>query len=142
MYYPDAPNDLKEAVVQFFQNGQIAPSTYPECPTQYYNLLLTIECPDDAPPNPEASTTYYYYIDCCQYVCSPAGGYAATFDGEIDTTITPGAAGSEQFEGDFDLVDGRAPCYQGLYPAPEYTGALNPDFDYNPNVSGNQPQDD
>lgn len=139
LYYPTNPQDLYEAAQAYFSNFPVTPP-YAECGSMTVNYQAIVDCENDD-FTPQATTDYYYYIDCCQYQCLPVGGYAATVDGGIDTTVAPGSEGADQFEGDFDLTDGRPPCYQGLYPSPEYTGAPNPEFDYNPNVSGNQPED-
>ena len=137
LYYPSDPPALKDEAAFYFGNKEVDPP-YSACPPMFINYVVDVDCENDV-FNPEPNTDYYYYIGCCQYLCSPVNGYAATADGTIDTSVNPSDEEADQFEGDFDLVDGRPPCQQGLYPSDEYANAPNPDFDYNPNVSGNQP---
>ena len=107
--------------------------------SQFVGINYTENTPcDDVfdPPPPAAPIDYYYWIDCCQYKCQ--GNYPTDGTGAMDTNSNDPAL----FSGDFDLSDGIYSCRNGLYPSPQYTNELNPEFDYNPNVSGNQPQDD
>ena len=133
---PAALDELR-GLVNLHYNGFVQ-----TCPSgsgqQYIVYTENIECDDDAPPNPDGQVEYYYFVDCCQYGCD--GDFPTnSVDGTIDTNnLDPNL-----YTGDFDLANGKPACSQGLYPSTTTpVGSLNPDFDYNPNVSGNQPQDD
>jgi hypothetical protein len=112
--------------------------------TQFVGTYYTenVPCDDTYNPPPTAPIDYYYWIDCCQYKCQ--GNYPTNASGAMDNT---GNADDSLRTEDFVLPlgggTGIPPCYNGDYPSTDYSvGDLNPDFDYNPNVSGNQPQDD
>lgn len=134
IFYNGDPNELFQIVDNYY-TSVTDPNALPTCGTVYVNYTPTIDCGSDEPPVPEAQVEYYYWIDCCQYKCQ--GNYPVNANGAMDNT---GNADDSIRTEDFDLQNGRPPCYNGDYPSTDYSvGDLNPDFDYNPNVSGNQP---
>ena len=116
-------------------SNQPDPYALPACGNITIDYNTIIDCDDDDTPVPTAEVDYYYWIDCCQYKCQ--GTYPVNAQGAMDNT---GNADDSLRTEDFDLQSGIPACYNGDYPSTDYSvGDLNPDFDYNPNVSGDQP---
>jgi hypothetical protein len=140
LYCPTNPQAFYDAVTTYMDNrpDPNAPAGCGNSVTINYNTI--IDCDDDGIPEPDAETDYYYWIDCCQYQCQ--GDYPVNVEGSMDNT---GNADNSVRTDDFVLpgqggVAGIPACYNGDYPSTDYSvGDLNPDFDYNPNVSGDQP---
>ena len=112
--YTTNPEGLQNEVVAHFAPG-IPINDYDQCGSQtvQLNIVNTTDACDEDDPVVEEEVDYYYWIDCCQYKCTPD---------------------------DMNPDGGVSDCYNERYPSTEYSeGDLNPDFDYNPNLSGDQP---
>ena len=112
-----------------------------DCPpgsvgSQYgYSLSVSDSCFNDGDDpdkeEPEVQEAYVYFTGCCEYNC---GG---------DYFLTDGAADNlDQWTEDFDVLNGRDDCINLRYPKSQFGGGANPNIDYNPNVSGIQPDPD
>ena len=113
--YTTDPVALQNEVTAHFVAPGIPVNDYPECGPQtvQLNIVNTTEACDEDDPIVEEQIDYYYWIDCCQYKCT---------------------------SDDMNLEGGVPDCFNETYPSTEYSeGDLNPQFDYNPNLSGDQP---
>ena len=135
-----ALQDLRDTVAAFYQTSSAVCITETGTQAVGFNYTENTPCADEGDPTVVSPPNeYVYWIDCCQYRCQ--GDFVSNEDGTINTNIAPAQSESGGFTGDFDLNNGVPACREGLYLFSEYFGELNPDFDYNPNVSGNQPED-
>ena len=106
-----------------------------------FNLSVYDSCAEDSDPDnqggdggvvPDAAEAYVYFTGCCEYDCD---GYYIKVDG-APTNL-------DEWTGDFATDgSGRSECVNFQFPKSEFGGGANPNLDYNPNVSGIQPEPD
>jgi len=110
-----------------------------------FNLSVYDSCAEDSDPDnqgggggvvPDAAEAYVYFTGCCEYDCDDAGGVGYIKVDGVPTNL-------DEWTGDFATDgSGRSECVNFQFPKSEFGGGVNPNLDYNPNVSGIQPEPD